>query len=99
MKKSKLATLIIVSGFWLLMSIWHRAVLVGHCTGNKGIQNGGQSKIIGEIVSVFMDILHSLAFLRLLLIDREYDSIFDVDQQNFSKRFYLGINIFLNPFQ
>ena len=46
-----------------------------------------------------MDILHSLAFLRLLLIDREYDSIFDVDQQNFSKRFYLGINIFLNPFQ
>ena len=45
-------------------------------------------------MGIFLDILHSLPFLRLLLIELEYDSIFEVDQRNFSKRFCLGIYFF-----
>ena len=42
--------------------------------------------------TIFVDISHfpqfAVATVRLLFIDREYDSIFEIDQQNFSDRFY-----------
>ena len=56
--------------------------------GIRTIQNGGQIKFILKIAEIFVEIFHSLPSLRLLFIDREYDSIFEVDQQNFSERFY-----------
>ena len=62
--------------------------------GIRTIQNGGQIKFILKIAEIFVEIFHSLPSLRLLFIDREYDSIFEVDQQNFSERFYWSIYLF-----
>ena len=39
-------------------------------------------------MGIFVDVFHSLPSLRLLFIDIKYDSTFEVDQQNFSERFY-----------
>ena len=45
-------------------------------------------------MDIFVDIFHSLPSLRLLFIDRKYDSTFEVDQQNFNQRFYWSIYLF-----
>ena len=58
------------------------------------IQNGGQIKFIEKIVDIFVNISHSLPSLRLLSIYRGHDTIFEVDQQNVSERFYWSIYLF-----
>ena len=40
------------------------------------IQNGGQPEFIQKIMDIFVDFSHSLPSLRLLFIDRRYDSTF-----------------------
>ena len=45
-------------------------------------------------MDIFVYIFHSLSSLMLFFIDRKYDSTFEVDQQNFSKRFYWSIYFF-----
>ena len=61
-------------------------------------QNGGPGsntaftdslKCIQNIMDISVEIFHSLPCLRLLFIDRKYDSIFEVVQQKFSEQFYL----------
>ena len=45
-------------------------------------------------MDIVVDIFHSLSSLKLLFIDRKYDSTFQVDQQNFSERFYWTIYLY-----
>ena len=79
---------------WLSFWKWPRMVLSTNRLGTRKIQNGGWTKFLQKIMDIFVDIFHSLPSLRLLFIDRKYDSTFEIDQQNFSERFYWSIYLF-----
>ena len=61
-------------------------VLLNKMAGNTAFTDS--LKFIQNIMDISVEIFHSLPCLRLLFIDRKYDSIFEVVQQNFSEQFY-----------